>query len=237
MAIDTAKKRRAAAGVGYAIPSVTPDSAKDELWRASAAGSLVPAYVDSLPSVLACSVAVGAQLEAFETVTNAFGLAETGGQDRIVATLQAPGYASMTGVCFRLQRTGTPGGSIKVVVHTDDGGKNVYDDPPDFEGPEYDPDTISTSAAWYWFPVNVILSGYTNVTVGLQIEGGDASNYIDVYGDSLAGDADAVGGLIDFPSTVIATADIAFRLYGNLGAEGPRGRGRLGRSRASGVIW
>ena len=86
MAIDTAKKRRAAAGVGYAIPSVTPDSAKDELWRASAAGSLVPAYVDSLPSVLACSVAVGAQLEAFETVTNAFGLAETGGRSRRPAT-------------------------------------------------------------------------------------------------------------------------------------------------------
>lgn len=239
MALDTAKKRRAAAGVGYPLPSVTPDSGKDELWRASGAGSLVPAYVDSLPSVLACSVAIGTQIEAFESVVNAYAMASvSGAYDRVGALLQAPGHLNMTGACFRLDKVGSPTGSIKLVVHTDDGGSEVYDATPDFEGPEYDISTLDANPAWYWFPLNVILSGYTNIFVALEIDGGDLSNYVAIYGETADADADAVGKIIDFPSTVVGgTYDIAFRLYGSPGGEGPRGRGRLGRSRASGVIW
>lgn len=176
----------------------------------------------SSPELAACSQATGSLLAthspAVDTVTFESRVYTDVGQ-----SFQADGEV-LTGICFRMLRTGTPTGTIRAQVFASTGSAGSYTRTGTAlaTGPARDVSSLTTSAAYYFLPISyafpddsvyIITADFSSLT-------DDASNTIEFVAEALSGDFNLTLG------TGSSAADFGYRVYGVDGS----GAGLLGSS-------
>lgn len=225
MAIDTAAKRRVAAAVGLqVVPSVTPDSDKDDVWRYSVSWSFLSSSAGSLTLCASVSGDILAshdesnqqQPDDFSRIGDGTILGRA--QSLIVLpTITGPA----TYLCFFAKKTGSPTGNATVSIYNPTGTHGT-DAKPDggaaLASATFNVALLTTTAQMYAFAI----SGWTPDPVGvyvaaLEYSGGDLSNRIDVGSDTAEGHGGNPSWLLTSGGGVWATPsinDLIFSLKG-----------------------
>lgn len=209
-------------------------------WRQEGGGQAVLGAA-SWSTLANCSTATGTLHDEFVQTadTSDLGIAVGSSRQSLAQSFTSSGDAeTVTGVCFRLKKTGSPSGSIKAAIYAHSGSLGSTSVPTGaalVESAEFDVADLTTSPVNYFFP----LSGWawdasTNYTVVLDGANalGSALNLVEAIIETAA-EATHAGNLGSYDGSSWSAEsgnDLAFKVYYSTGelADGSVRRQRRG---------
>ena len=172
---------------------------------------------------MSCVSAVGSLVDFFTPANDGSGYSLYVGDDTAVGQSWVSGAspAEITGVCFRLFTSGAPTGVIKAGIYAHSGVYGSSSIPTGaalVESIEYDASGVTSSGAWYFFPLSgwtpTAVTNYVSVLDGSGITAVSLGNSVRVVVDTAAeathgGNASVENSGWGFSGGT----DVGFRLY------------------------